>query len=181
MPIYVKCDRCMKDMNEPSALAFSPPSADGKVEKFHICRVCWESTRQWIMSHRHFVGRKPVEPCPESAFRAPNDLSEEMTYGPVMVNFGQQVTKRDKCDMTVIERLRNVFDAVLSLSSEMVFDADLRIDALDPNLDILDKVELVMAIEEEFGIPVADWEEDKWKTVGDIVMFIGKAEIKEGN
>lgn len=42
----------------------------------------------------------------------------------------------------------------------------------DIDADSLDVVELVMALEEEFGIEIADEEVEKIKTVGDIVKYI---------
>jgi len=42
----------------------------------------------------------------------------------------------------------------------------------DIDADSLDVVELVMALEEEFGLEIADEEVEKIKTVGDIVNYI---------
>ncbi len=42
----------------------------------------------------------------------------------------------------------------------------------DIDADSLDVVELVMALEEEFNLEIADEEVEKIKTVGDIVNFI---------
>ncbi|MDB4354103.1 acyl carrier protein [Akkermansiaceae bacterium] len=45
----------------------------------------------------------------------------------------------------------------------------------DLGADSLDAVELVMAIEEEFGIEVADEDAEKLATVGDITSHVEKA------
>ena len=45
----------------------------------------------------------------------------------------------------------------------------------DLGADSLDAVELVMAIEEEFGIEVPDEEAEKLSTVGDIIAYVDKA------
>lgn len=45
----------------------------------------------------------------------------------------------------------------------------------DLGADSLDAVELVMAIEEEFGIEVPDDEAEKLTSVGDIVDYVDKA------
>ncbi len=45
----------------------------------------------------------------------------------------------------------------------------------DLNADSLDIVELVMALEEEFGISIPDEEAENIKTVGDAVSYIEKA------
>jgi thymidylate synthase (FAD) len=39
--LTVVCDRCAKPLNEPGALVFGPPGADGKTVKLHLCRGCW--------------------------------------------------------------------------------------------------------------------------------------------
>lgn len=45
----------------------------------------------------------------------------------------------------------------------------------DLGADSLDAVELVMAVEEEFGIEVADEDAEKLVTVGDITAHVEKA------
>ena len=45
----------------------------------------------------------------------------------------------------------------------------------DLNGDSLDAVELVMAIEEEFHIEIADEAAEKMRTVGDVVSYVEKA------
>lgn len=42
----------------------------------------------------------------------------------------------------------------------------------DLEADSLDAVEIIMAIEEEFGIEVPDEEAEKFQTVGDIVAYV---------
>lgn len=45
----------------------------------------------------------------------------------------------------------------------------------DLGADSLDTVELVMALEEEFGIDISDEEAEKIQTVGDVAKFIDNA------
>lgn len=45
----------------------------------------------------------------------------------------------------------------------------------DLNADSLDIVELVMALEEEFGVEIPDTEAEKIATVGDAIKFIEEA------
>ncbi len=45
----------------------------------------------------------------------------------------------------------------------------------DLGADSLDAVELVMAVEEEFGIEIADEDAEKLATVGDIITHVDKA------
>lgn len=44
--------------------------------------------------------------------------------------------------------------------------------AKDLNADSLDTVEIIMALEDEFGVEIPDEEAEKLKTVGDIVNYI---------
>lgn len=44
----------------------------------------------------------------------------------------------------------------------------------DLGADSLDHVELVMAIEEEFGLDIADEEAEQFRTVGDIITHLEK-------
>jgi acyl carrier protein len=53
--------------------------------------------------------------------------------------------------------------------------ADVTPDAVfidDLGADSLDLVELIMAMEEEFGFEIADEEAEKLRTVGDVINFI---------
>lgn len=50
----------------------------------------------------------------------------------------------------------------------------------DLGADSLDTVELVMALEEEFGIEIPDEDAEKAKTVGDVIAYIDKKLKDEG-
>lgn len=42
MPLTFDCCICGNPLEEPGALAFSPPDWPfGMVDKFHICKPCW--------------------------------------------------------------------------------------------------------------------------------------------
>jgi len=45
----------------------------------------------------------------------------------------------------------------------------------DLGMDDLDKIEIVMALEEEFEMTISDEESNKWETVGNIIDYIKKA------
>ena len=47
--------------------------------------------------------------------------------------------------------------------------------AEDLNIDSLDAVEIIMGIEEEFGIEIPDDEAEKFQTVGDLVKYVENA------
>ena len=48
----------------------------------------------------------------------------------------------------------------------------------DLGADSLDVVELVMALEEEFGIEVPDDDVENIRTIGDIVAYLGKRDLR---
>lgn len=50
----------------------------------------------------------------------------------------------------------------------------------DLGADSLDTVELVMALEEEFGIEIPDEDAEKAKTVGDVITYIDRKLKDEG-
>ena len=40
--LNLKCDKCGRELTQPGALVFSPPTGDGwLVEKYHVCADCW--------------------------------------------------------------------------------------------------------------------------------------------
>ena len=70
----------------------------------------------------------------------------------------------------VFERLANIISKKTKVKKEEIkLDSDFE---LDLNLDSLDIVEIVMAIEEEFNITIPDDDVQKLKTVKDAVEYI---------
>jgi acyl carrier protein len=72
--------------------------------------------------------------------------------------------------MAVAEEVKAVIAEQLSVSAESVrdaatFESDLKADSLTV-------VELVMALEEQFGIDIPEEDLDGLKTVGDLVTYI---------
>lgn len=41
MPIKPICDSCQEELDEFGAILLSPPSADGRVRKLHLCVKCY--------------------------------------------------------------------------------------------------------------------------------------------
>ncbi|MDO9534603.1 MAG: acyl carrier protein [Bacillota bacterium] len=73
--------------------------------------------------------------------------------------------------MDIFGKIRSLISEQLDIdeekiTSETTFE--------DIEADSLDVVELVMALEEEFDLEIADEEVEKIKTVGDIVRYIEK-------
>jgi len=68
------------------------------------------------------------------------------------------------------DKIRQIIADQLGVKKEEVTDAAKFVD--DLGADSLDTVELVMALEEEFGIEIPDEEAEKLVTVGDALRYI---------
>ncbi|MCG9876436.1 MAG: acyl carrier protein [Leptospiraceae bacterium] len=74
--------------------------------------------------------------------------------------------------MADFEKIKSIIVEQLGVEeSEVTEDAHF-ID--DLGADSLDTVELVMALEEEFGVEISDEDAEKIQTVGDVKKFIDK-------
>lgn len=72
--------------------------------------------------------------------------------------------------MADFQKVKSIITEQLGVDeSEVTPEADF-VD--DLGADSLDTVELVMALEEEFGIEISDEDSEKIKTVGDVVKYI---------
>jgi acyl carrier protein len=69
-------------------------------------------------------------------------------------------------------KIKDIIVEQLGVSAEQVTPEAKMIE--DLGADSLDAVELVMAIEEEFGIEVPDEEAEKLTSVGDIIAYVDK-------
>lgn len=75
---------------------------------------------------------------------------------------------------SIENRVRQIVVDVLDVGQgQVVGDALLR---KDLGADSLDEVEVVMAIEEEFGIEVSDDRAEQVRTVGDIIKLVEEAQ-----
>ena len=70
----------------------------------------------------------------------------------------------------ISDRVRAIIAEQLGVKLEEVTDAASFIE--DLGADSLDTVELVMALEEEFGIEIPDEDAEKMVTVGDAIKYI---------
>lgn len=75
---------------------------------------------------------------------------------------------------TIQEKVTEIIVEQLGVSADQVKPESKMIE--DLGADSLDAVELVMAVEEEFGIEVPDEEAEKLVSVGDIVAHVEKAQ-----
>ncbi|HBQ20967.1 MAG: acyl carrier protein [Deltaproteobacteria bacterium GWA2_38_16] len=72
--------------------------------------------------------------------------------------------------VTTEERVKNIIVDQLGVEKKDVKTNSSLID--DLGADSLDIVELVMAMEEEFGLEIPDEHAEKIKTVGDVIQYI---------
>jgi acyl carrier protein len=73
-------------------------------------------------------------------------------------------------EKTVEQRVKDIIVEQLGVNADQVTPDAKFID--DLGADSLDIVELIMALEEEFGIEVPDNEAEKLLSVGDVVKYI---------
>ena len=71
----------------------------------------------------------------------------------------------------IAEKVTEIIVEQLGVSADQVKTESNLIE--DLGADSLDAVELVMAVEEEFGIEVPDEEAEKLRSVGDIISHVG--------
>ena len=70
----------------------------------------------------------------------------------------------------IFEKIKSIIIEQLQVSDTTVTEESSFID--DLGADSLDLVELIMALEEEFGIEIPDEDAEKVVTVGDVVNYI---------
>lgn len=73
-------------------------------------------------------------------------------------------------DKTIEEKVHDIIVEQLGVHSDLVIPSASFCD--DLGTDSLDVVELVMAVEEEFGIEIQDEDAEKIKTVGEAVKYV---------
>ncbi|MBI5124485.1 MAG: acyl carrier protein [Candidatus Omnitrophica bacterium] len=74
------------------------------------------------------------------------------------------------------DKIRQIIAEQLGVKKEEVTDSAKFVD--DLGADSLDTVELVMALEEEFGIEIPDEDAEKLATVGDALRYIEEKSAK---
>lgn len=70
---------------------------------------------------------------------------------------------------TIAQRVHKVFDRTVTVEGGLT--DDLRLDD-DLGYDSLGVVEVVVDLEEEFGIEIADDAMEAWRTVGDVIKTV---------
>jgi len=79
--------------------------------------------------------------------------------------------------MSVEEKVKDIISEQLGVKKEEIKPESSFID--DLGADSLDTVEVVMALEEEFGIEIPDEDAEKITTVGDSVKYIEEKTSKK--
>ena len=72
--------------------------------------------------------------------------------------------------MSVEDKIKSIVSEQLGVKAEEVTPQASFID--DLGADSLDTVELIMALEEEFGVEIPDEDAEKMATVGDAIKYI---------
>ncbi|MBX3734339.1 MAG: acyl carrier protein [Verrucomicrobiae bacterium] len=73
-------------------------------------------------------------------------------------------------EKSIEQRIKDIIVEQLGVNADQVTPEAKFIE--DLGADSLDTVELVMALEEEFGLEIADEEAEKLQTVGDVVKYV---------
>lgn len=79
-------------------------------------------------------------------------------------------------DKTIEQRIKNIIIEQLGVTADQVTPEAKFIE--DLGADSLDTVELVMALEEEFGLEIPDDEAEKLQSVGDVIKHVEDRQAK---
>lgn len=77
-------------------------------------------------------------------------------------------------DKSIADRIKDIIVEQLGVNADQIKPEAKFIE--DLGADSLDIVELVMALEEEFGTEIPDEEAEKLQTVGDVAKFVEDAQ-----
>jgi acyl carrier protein len=79
-------------------------------------------------------------------------------------------------DKTIEQRIKDIIIEQLGVTADQVNPEAKFIE--DLGADSLDTVELVMALEEEFGLEIPDDEAEKLQSVGDVIKHVEDSQAK---
>ena len=79
-------------------------------------------------------------------------------------------------DKTIEQRIKDIIIEQLGVTADQVTPEAKFIE--DLGADSLDTVELVMALEEEFGLEIPDDEAEKLQSVGDVIKHVEDRQAK---
>ena len=81
-----------------------------------------------------------------------------------------QLTEQNMAEKSIDQKVKDIVVEQLGVNADQVVPEAKFIE--DLGADSLDTVELIMALEEEFGIEVPDEEAEKLVSVGDVIRYI---------
>ena len=79
-------------------------------------------------------------------------------------------------EKTIEQRIKDIIIEQLGVTADLVTPEAKFIE--DLGADSLDTVELVMALEEEFGLEIPDDEAEKLQSVGDVIKHVEDSQAK---
>lgn len=79
-------------------------------------------------------------------------------------------------EKTIEQRIKDIIVEQLGVNADQVTAEAKFIE--DLGADSLDTVELVMALEEEFGLEIPDEEAEKLQSVGDVIKYVEDTQAK---
>lgn len=79
-------------------------------------------------------------------------------------------------EKTIEQRIKDIIVEQLGVNADQVVAEAKFIE--DLGADSLDTVELVMALEEEFGLEIPDEEAEKLQSVGDVIKYVEDTQAK---
>jgi acyl carrier protein len=79
-------------------------------------------------------------------------------------------------EKTIEQRVKDIIVEQLGVNADQVVPEAKFIE--DLGADSLDTVELVMALEEEFGAEIPDEQAEKLQTVGDVIKYVEELQSK---
>ena len=79
-------------------------------------------------------------------------------------------------EKTIEQRIKDIIVEQLGVNADQVTAEAKFIE--DFGADSLDTVELVMVLEEEFGLEILDEEAEKLQSVGDVIKYVEDAQAK---
>lgn len=108
--IAVNCCVCGNELDEPGAIAFSPPDVPfGMVDKFHICKACWFGKFRPAL-----VGQKLVPTFFKAPFPQPEDYvpQTEEQIAESLRNIEKILGPKSEADV-LAEVSENPYDVVM--------------------------------------------------------------------
>jgi acyl carrier protein len=117
------------------------------------------------------LARREIEIQEEGKFGLNNLANQGLThFGTWHRHTQKPETEKPMAEKTIEQKVKDIIVEQLGVNADQVTSDAKFIE--DLGADSLDTVELVMALEEEFGQEIPDEEAEKLQSVGDVVKFI---------